>query len=292
MAGIFFERRPFPGQDPWVVPFEGKLLLIQSSSDERRIVVRRFSDFEHMNRFDETVIWPLDRRDGRREIWAPELHCIRGRWYVYYAASEGVRANHRMYALEADHPLGPYRDLGRVYDPAHDTWAIDMTVLEHRDRLYAVWSGWENPGGRFPQNLYIAPMTDPVTISGPRHLLSTPEHDWECSVAPINEGPEVLRNPARDKLFIAYSADASWTGAYKMGLLEWLGGDVCRSQSWRKVPHPILTGGGHGCFVEVGDGQVLVYHRKLSSDPGWADREIRVRPFHWDDGGFPVVAAA
>jgi len=25
-----------------------------------------------------------------------------------------------------------------------------------------------------------------------------------------------------DKLFVVYSADASWTSAYKMGLLEWL----------------------------------------------------------------------
>ena len=33
----------------------------------------------------------------------------------------------------------------------------------------------------------------------------------------------------------------------------------------------------------------LVYHRKLGSDYGWADREIRWAPFVWDVDGYPVV---
>ena len=32
MTSIFGERRPFPGQDPWVVPFDGDLLLVQSTA--------------------------------------------------------------------------------------------------------------------------------------------------------------------------------------------------------------------------------------------------------------------
>jgi GH43 family beta-xylosidase len=291
MAGLFYERRPFPGQDPWVVPYEGELLLVQSSGDNRRIVVRPFSDFDDMASSEEIVIWAPGRGgDHTREIWAPEMHCLAGRWYVYYAASDGRSANHRMYVLEADHPFGPYHELGKVYDPAHDAWAIDMTVLDHEGHLFGLWSGWETVEEQFPQNLYVAPMSDPATICGERHLLSVPELDWEHSVAAVNEGPEVLRNPARGKLFVAYSADASWTGAYKMGLLEWLGGDVCQRDSWKKAPRPILTGGGHGCFVETAGARYLVYHRKLSSVPGWADREIRVRPFTWDADGYPVIA--
>src|SRR5207244_11570310 len=104
---------------------------------------------------------------------------------------------------------------------------------------------------------------------------SRPEHAWEMSVAAVNEGPQVLCNEAAGKLFIVYSADASWTHAYKMGVLEWMGGDVMDPAAWSKRPWPIFTGGGHGCFVDTVHGTHVVYHRKICADPGWADREIR-----------------
>jgi GH43 family beta-xylosidase len=109
------------------------------------------------------------------------------------------------------------------------------------------------------------------------------------SVAPVNEGPEVVRHPGTGQLFVLYAADASWTQAYKTGLLEWTGGEVTDPASWEKRPRPFFTGGGHGCVVETAAGTRLVYHRKLSGDPGWADREIRWAPLDWDADGYPVV---
>jgi len=283
----FRERRPFPGQDPFVVPYEGALPLVQSARNDRRIVVKRFSDLDRMHRNDVTVIWsPRRGSDHRRQIWAPELHQLDGKWYVYYSASDGHNDLHRTYVLEADSPFGPYRELGKIYDSAHDIWAIDLTVLRHEGRLYAVWSGWEGEHDGFPQHLYIAPMADPATISGERVRISSPDRDWEMRMAPINEGPQIVRNDLDGKLFVAYSADASWTQEYKMGLLEWTGGDVLDPASWRKLPRPIFTGGGHGCFVEVAGRGCFVYHRKLSVDAGWGDREIRWEPFDWDAHGY------
>ena len=289
MRGLFSEPKPYPGKDPWVVRFEDALLLVQSTSDDRRLTVTRFHDLDDIHDGEETTVWVPDRSsDHGRQLWAPELHEIDGRWYLYYAASDGRNENHRAYVLEADHPLGPYRELGRVCDPAHDVWAIDLTVLQHEGRLYAVWSGWDGPNDGFPQNLYVAPMSNPWTISGDRTLISRPDHDWEMSVAPVNEGPQVLRNPA-GRLFLAYSADASWTTAYKMGVLEYVGGDVADPRAWWKLPAPILTAGGHGSFVEIGGRSVCVYHRKSTSDPGWADREVHHAPVRWDRAGYPVI---
>lgn len=285
----FREHRPFPGQDPWVVPHEGSLLLVQSSGGNRRLVLKRFRDLAHMDRNTEKVIWTPRGAGPGRQLWAPELHQLDGRWYVYYSASDGRMANHRTYALVADDPFGPYEALGPVRDASHDVWAIDLTVFSHQDRLYAVWSGWEEAGDGFPQNLYIAPMSDPATISGERRRLSRPEHGWEMSVAAVNEGPEVVRHPGSGRLFVLFSADASWTQAYKMGLMEWTGGDVTDPASWRKQAEPWFTGGGHGCLVDTAGGTHLVYHRKISGDPGWADREIRTAPVVWDAAGYPVV---
>lgn len=288
----FRERQPFPGQDPFVVFHDGEFLLIQTVRNDRRIVIKRFADLNRMHRYSSKVIWkPLRGSDRGRQLWAPELHEIGGRWYVYYAASDGQNENHRMYVLEADHPLGPYHSLGKICDPGHDSWAIDMTVLRHEGRLYAIWSGWEGPSDGFPQHLYIAPMADPVTLAGERVRISSPEYEWEQRVAPLNEGPQVVRNDGDGKLFVTFSADASWTPEYKVGLLEWMGGDLLDASAWKKLDRPIFTGGGHGCFLDVGGQGWFVYHRKLSSDPGWADREIRAEPFTWGAHGYPLVAS-
>jgi GH43 family beta-xylosidase len=290
LVDAFRERRPFPGQDPWVVAHDGSLLLVQSAGGNRRIVVKRFRDLEHMDRNVETVIWAPSGPGSRcRQLWAPELHGIDGRWYVYFAASDGRTANHRTYVLAADHPMGPYRALGPIYDPGHDVWAIDLTVFAHAGRLHAVWSGWEGPDDGFPQNLYIAPMENPWTIGGERRCLSRPQHAWETSVAPVNEGPTVIRHPGSGRLFILYAADASWTQAYKTGLLEWTGGDVTDPVSWKKLPLPLFAGGGHACVVSAPSGDVLLYHRKLSPEPGWADREILTAALSWDADGRPAV---
>jgi len=285
---VFAEPEPFPGQDPWIVSYEGSLLLIQSAADERRIVIRRFADLRHMHRCHETVVWEPEGGDHGEQIWAPELHQFGGSWYVYYSASDGYGRNHRTYVLEAEDPFGPYREAGRVYDPQHDRWAIDLTVFRHDGRLYALWSGREGDE-KFPQNLYIALMADPCTLAGERRLISAPEHDWEMSVAAVNEAPEILRNDRAGKLFIVYSADASWTQAYKLGLLEYQGGDVAGPTAWEKQPRPFLFHGGHACFLETDEGRCVVYHQKLTADPGWADRVIRWAPYRWDAAGYPVI---
>lgn len=282
----FRERRPFPGQDPWIVAHDGWYLLVQAGDGNRRIVVKRFRTLDRMDRNLETVIWAPAHQ---RELWAPEMHNIGGHWYVYYSAGDGRVGSHRAYALVADDPLGPYQALGPVSDPHHDVWAIDLTVFAHRGRLYALWSGWEGPGDRFPQNLYIAPMSNPWTLSGERRLLSTPEHDWEMSVAAVNEGPEVIRHPESGRLFVMYAADASWSAAYKIGLLEWTGGELTSAASWHKLPRPLLVGGGHGSVVETPAGACLVYHRKVTTELGWKDREICWAPLGWDAQGYPVL---
>ncbi len=125
----FREHRPFPGQDPWVVPYDGQFLLVQASNGKRRIVVKRFKGLERMGRNTEKVIWaPTGPGRHLREVWAPELHQIDGRCFVYFAAGDGRPGSHRTYALTADDPLGPYEWLGPVCDPDHDVWAIDLTV--------------------------------------------------------------------------------------------------------------------------------------------------------------------
>ena len=68
-----------------------------------------------------------------------------------------------------------YRQRNAVYgdvlgDWKNNRWAIDMTLLEHKGQLYAVWSGWENsePTDKTQQHLYIAKMENPWTMASGR----------------------------------------------------------------------------------------------------------------------------
>jgi hypothetical protein len=77
-------------------------------------------------------VWNPPEKDGpnSRQIWAPEIHHLEGRWYIYYAADDGDNDHHRLYVLESDRAQGAYREgntgypYGRLADSSGD-WAID-----------------------------------------------------------------------------------------------------------------------------------------------------------------------
>lgn len=273
----FRDKRPFFGQDPFVVPHNDQFLLVQSAYNDTRIVIKQIETLDNFHGMSNTV-W-MDGKDS--QLWAPELHNLDDKWYIYYASSDGDNKNHRMYSIESNSPLGPYHNKTRIFDPNNDFWAIDMTILTHNDERYAVWSGWEQECSGFPQHLYGAPLLEPNRI-GTRSLLASPHFNWEKTIAPLLEGPQVLQT--QEKLFLTYSANASWTNEYCVGLLEYTGGPILDPESWVKGPQPILKGGGHGCFI----GNRYVHHRKLSALHGWADREIVATPYEIING-YPIV---
>ena len=74
-------------------------------------------------------------------------------------------------------------------------------------------------------------MADPVTISGTRLLIATPNQPWERVAMPICEGPQLKRN---GDIFIVYSAIGSWTPDYCLGLLHNKTHDILSPASWTK----------------------------------------------------------
>ena len=54
-----------------------------------RVILRRAKDISELASAEEITIWKVaDTTLTHRFIWAPELHYIAGRWYVFYAGSE------------------------------------------------------------------------------------------------------------------------------------------------------------------------------------------------------------
>ncbi|PAK54537.1 family 43 glycosylhydrolase [Paenibacillus sp. 7541] len=284
--------------DPSVVYKDGYYYMTFTHNGADIMVMKsRTIDFRQAER---KVVWyPPIGTMYSANLWAPELQYIQGKWYIYFAADDGQNENHRMYALEAlsDDPLGEYEFRGKI-DDGSDQWAIDGLVMEHEDQLYFVWSGWEGDIN-ISQNTYIAPMSDPLTISGPRVLLSEPTLDWERAGGPpyIQEGQAILKHQGR--LFIAYSGAGSWTPFYSIGLLTLKeGGDPLQPDDWTKLEQPLMVmdeeaevyGPGHNSFTSSPDGSEtwIVYHATSGVHDGWSNRKARAQKVSWDEQGMPV----
>lgn len=298
-----FTNPIYPGADPWVVLHDGWYYLCQADAVGRVEVWRSRT---LTARGERRMVWTPPRAGwNRAQIWAPELHFVRGRWHIYYAASDGRNANHRMGVLEAatDDPQGPYVDRGMLYtgdDPLErrdNRWAIDGTVLQLHGRLYFIWSGWSDH--RDVQHLFIAPMSDPCTVSGPRvRLCDNDCHPWERvgerrRERGLHEGPQVLVR--KGKVFLVYSCSGSWQPTYKLGMLHMdAAADPLDPNSWRKLHRPVFDstqnvfGVGHCCFTTSPDGTQdwIIYHSKRSRRECW-DRVVRAQPFTWRSDGFP-----
>ncbi|WP_339278755.1 family 43 glycosylhydrolase [Paenibacillus sp. FSL W8-1187] len=283
--------------DPSVVHHGGFYYMTFTHGGTDIMVMKsRTLDFRSAER---KVVWhPPVGTAYSANLWAPEIQHVRGKWLIYFAADDGDNANHRMYALEAatDDPMGEYAFKGKIADET-DKWAIDGLVMEHEERLYFIWSGWEGDVNE-AQNTYIAPMSDPLTISGPRVLLSRPDLDWEKAGGPpyINEGQSVLRRDGR--VHIVYSGAGSWTPYYSIGALSLReGGDPLRAEDWSKHPKPLLApdaeagvyGPGHNSFAASPDGTEtwIVYHATSGESDGWANRKARAAKVGWTADGLP-----
>src|SRR5688572_10293774 len=148
------------GADPCVVYHDGFYYWCASENDTAVTVYRSMRLTE---RGEKVEVWRAPAQGPySRQLWAPELHRLEGRWYIYVAASSGKNETHRMIVLESvgEAPTSEFRFKAELYtgdDIAtgrRNRWAIDGTILEHGGQRYMLWSGWEDD--RDVQWLYIA----------------------------------------------------------------------------------------------------------------------------------------
>lgn len=294
-----FENPLGIGADPWVTKVKGLYYTCRSTGRGLEI-----TESPYLSKIEKSqLVWNCPEKGwNAHNIWAPEIHFIQRKWYIYYAAGEKGGApfiHQRSGVLEASQPFGPYTDKGMLKtgnsSKEESIWAIDLHPFTWKGKLYAVWSGWEKPShtDQTAQCTYIAEMKNPWTLKQ-RHLISKAELDWELG-APfgLQEGQTSLKND--DNLFIVYSTRGSWTKEYKLGALKLKKDqDPLNATSWEKLPQPVFQGNetvhgvGHASFTQSPDGKEhwIYYHTKRSVEPGW-DRDIRLQSFTFDKSGNP-----
>ncbi|MDF3056584.1 MAG: alpha-N-arabinofuranosidase [Rariglobus sp.] len=267
-----------------------------------RIELRRARTLGELATAEARIIWRKHPTGPMgAHIWAPELHFIDDKWYVYFTAGEAENKwAIRPYVLEGEgvNPLeARWSEKGRL-KLGWDSFSLDGTTFAHRGARYFVWTQMEN--GAKGTNLYIARMDTPWSITGVITCLTKPEYDWERRGHWVNEGPAVLVKNGR--VWMSYSASAT-DANYCLGLLSAPAGtDLLRADSWSKSPDPVFRsdvaanqfGPGHNGFTTTPDGKtdILVYHsrnyEKIKGDPlNNPDRATRAQIIRWRPDGTP-----
>ncbi|RZL28251.1 MAG: alpha-N-arabinofuranosidase, partial [Rubrivivax sp.] len=238
--------------DPQVLRHsDGWYYLMATVPEYDRLELRRARSVAGLATAEPRVVWRKhDSGPMSRHIWAPELHAIDGRWFIYFSAGEATDPwKIRLWVLEntaADPLQGEWIERGQVRTQ-WESFTLDATVFEHRGQRYMAWAQADPAKKPHGTDLFLSRMKSPIELEGPQVRLSTPEYAWERVRHHVNEAPAVLEHGGR--VFIAYSA--AGTGAeYCLGLL-WAdaGADLLDAASWRKSPGPVFaSNAAHGIY--------------------------------------------
>lgn len=312
-SSVFAQNRTFTnpllpsGADPWVINKDGYYYYTNTTG--KKLVIWKTKDITSLKTAERKTVWvPPAGKSYSKQLWAPELHYIQHKWYMYFAADDGDNDHHRLYVIEnssADPLQGEWIFKGQIGD-ATNKWAIDASVFENRGDLYLIWAGWEGDTNG-EQDIYIARMKNGYTVSSERVKISTPTYDWEkygdlgaASNPPhvnVNEGPELLKHG--NKLFLVYSASGCWTDYYALGMLiADANSDLLNPLSWKKSAEPVFKASpengvyapGHNAFFKSPDGKQdwIIYHANDKPGEGCGEfRSPRIQQFSWRKDGFP-----
>ncbi|AVR97487.1 glycoside hydrolase family 43 protein [Pseudoduganella armeniaca] len=308
-AGAFSPHEPLVRQraDPHVtLHTDGWYYFTATVPEYDRIELRRAKVLDELGAAPAKAVW---RRHASgpmsANIWAPELHRINGKWYLYFTAGRAdAPLDVRLYVLEnaATNPLeGTWTERGRI-DTGWESFSLDATTFELRGQRYLAWTQRPPTAEQHVTGIYIAKMRSPLALDGPATLLTLPEYAWEKVKFDVNEAPAVLvRN---GKVFLTYSASAT-DANYSLGMLTaGEGANLLDKAAWTKSPVPVLASGGgqygpgHNSFTTTPDGKqdIIVYHARDYRDiPGNElndpNRHTRARSIRWKVNGMPDFSA-
>ena len=243
-------------------------------------------------------------------IWAPEIHYIDGKWYIYYTTTISDESSWRIrpHCLECrdmDPFNGNWEQKGPVVtevkgDIAFTDFSLDHTHFEHDGKHYFLWAQKTNN----ISDIFIAQLSNPWTLCTPAVRLSHPEYAWELHVFPVDEGQGVIKHGG--KIFITFSGSGT-DSLYCVGLLYAdEKAELLDAASWKKLPYPVFQssrdtgqfGLGHNSFTRSDDDteDLIIYHGRQEErylveedyQPLYdAGRNASVGKIYWDEDGMP-----
>jgi len=304
--------------DPAVCRWQGKYYFISTNDldSNRTLYIRAADSLPGLATAQQVCILDNETYPHLGNLlWAPELHIIGGRLYIFHAGTPGpfgqeqchVMALRDVHAnpLKADSWEMPRRviraDGSMLYDKGI---TLDMTVFWSANRLYAAWSQRQFDPVDLGAWLYIAEIDPerPWQLLSEPQVLTVPEYGWENNHTFVVEGPFVLYRDS-GRIILTYSG-ALVDSTYAVGMMSMAdGADPLDPASWTKENYPLLTsrsvkgeyGPGHNAYVTDEDGLVWnTYHaRPGMQEPGgklgFGPRSSGIRRVHFNAEDFPVL---
>lgn len=301
--------------DPMMIRFRDQYYFMATDDEngQTTLKIRGSSTIDGLKHAEEHSIFTANPEGAMSGcLWAPELHVVNDRLYVFFAAGSPhwYTVQCHVMALTGENPLdaacwaAPVRCRtleGSVLCP--DGITLDMTCFTVGNTPYVVWAQRtmhlkEQEFGN--SDLYIASVDPeaPWQLTSQPVCICRPSYGWDRIDTTVDEGPFILRHG--DDLFLTFSG-SSVSVLYCVGLLHAkIGSNLLEPSSWVETGYPILTsesvdgelGPGHNAYTKDAFGNdILVYHAKLPAreglDPGMSNRHTGLRPVHWDADGLP-----
>jgi GH43 family beta-xylosidase len=286
------------GADPWM-GYDNGYYYVAATTWNSQVVIKRARSVAALPGATESVVYTGTAAASCCNVWAPSMHKLNGpngtRWYLYYSAGTTACCDgQRSFVLESagTDPMGPYAFKGQLNVQAGNGWAIDGSVATINGANYFLYSSWVGD----LQSLFIAPMTNPWTVSAYGTRISYPTYDWEKVGGNTEEGPYILQR--NGQTFLTFSASSCNTPDYKIGMLTLTGGNPLSASSWTKKSTPLFQrsdansvyGPGHHSFFTSPDGAEtwMAYHANETTGQGCgATRTTRIKKVNWNSDGTP-----
>ena len=231
------ELKDVPLPDPYVFVEDG-IYYIVGTSDRDGNVIDCYSTEDFVNYERHTAIYTPASFDGwenvNAAIYAPELYCFDGVYYMYYSAKDegGIRRNS---VVVADNPLGPYEPLQNdkvngleepiFLDKNQNFDVLDITVFVDDDgEMYMYYSVACNENQHIVGVKMNSPyevdwstykkIVEPGALNSSNTILKPLTWEMFREGLPIAEAPFVIKSGG--KYYMTYSVNGCWNKYYNV----------------------------------------------------------------------------
>lgn len=304
--------------DPTIVEHDGKFYLFSTDTLQPKtagVPIRSSADLLTWQ-FEKTALpgvpdyareW-TGGKSGAIGLWAPEVIHVASSYRMYYSASTFGSRTSVIGLAEAQHPLGPWKDLGSVVQTSpqiapHN--AIDANICF--DRSGQPWLTY----GSFFGGIYLAkinPATGKLLESGYGQLIAKRPSNVDGAI----EGAFIYYAAETDYFYLFVSFDSLMdtynirvarskeiTGPY----VDWSGQLLTNQTAPPAQVGTKLLGSyqfageqpnyapGHNSILRTKAGKEFIVHH-MRRQPNTENYLLNVRELFWLSSGWPVVAAA
>lgn len=280
----------------------GYYYFIASCQSNKMTIFRSKHLYNLITKADYEVVYECGSGDVYGPMWAPEMYKIKGHWYIFTSCQEKYNSNFfaekkRLLILKSK-TENPFDGFEFYSKPDTSLFAIDPTFTEINGKYFICYSKVDS---KCRQILEIREMDENLNFTDHYGVIAEAELKWEMvtgyDVNTIVEGAFFLKKNGR--LFIIYSANGCWSDDYCLGILEYMGGDICDKKNWKKYPEPLFKKGnnvfgvGHASFFNSPDEKEIwcAYHCLSQSNPSLEEskRYTCVQKIDFDENGFPIM---